>query len=563
VTEPTFLRTWRQRFTEREEWRLTEHFFRALFDFGFLSDLAADSFKSVLLGSVGGAIAFGLLLARAFMVKYAVLLGTGTPERYRRALLGDDMLIIGLPMLLVAFVTLLVSHSLFPDERDFRILGPLPVPRFVVFRAKLTALLMFAGLFTAAAHVSLLPLTLLISLNPWGEHNVFLRLIAWAIASVTGSVFAILAITAVVGALVLALSRSQLQALSTFMRSMVLGLLVICLPLVSHLPTLGGALSSQAPWMLFVPPAWFLGLQRTLQGHADSWLVQLGAVGLLATLLAATVVGVTYVVLFRQFERLMLRPVPSSSPWWRVDRLPVQWRVSPAFEGAYRFTTKTIGRSQLHQGVLVGLSACGIGLATIILTSARIATSATFVPFVLMFACGVGARAALALPIDHRANWIFQVTEDRTMRREQLRAVDRLVTLYVIGVPLVAATPLLWMAHGTHALLPAVVVAAVGFVFVHAVLLDWRRIPFTCSYLPGKRFIGHSALIGVAACILFTVTSGGFVRLAMVDVTQGVIVAASLVLVGYWLRERRLLTWTKTPLMFEDEFPDQPLQLQL
>ena len=37
------------------------------------------------------------------------------------------MLIIGLPMLLVAFVTLLVSHSLFPDERDFRILGPLPV----------------------------------------------------------------------------------------------------------------------------------------------------------------------------------------------------------------------------------------------------------------------------------------------------------------------------------------------------------------------------------------------------------------------------------------------------
>jgi len=554
---------WRQRYTEREEWRLTEHFFRALFDFGFLSELAADSFKRVLIGSLGGFIAFGLLLARTFMVKYAVLLGTGTPERYRRALLGDDMLIIGLPMLLVAFVTLLVSHSLFPDERDFRILGPLPVRRFVVFRAKLTALLMFAGLFTAAAHVSLLPLTLLTSLNPWGEHNVLLRLIAWAIASTAGSAFAILTITAVVGALVLALSRSQLQALSTFMRSMVLGLLVICLPLVSHLPTLAGALSSQAQWMLFVPPAWFLGLQRTLQGQGDSWLVQLAAVGLLATLLAATVVGVTYVVLFRQFERLMLRPAPTSSPWWRADRLPIRSRVSPAFEGAYRFTIKTIGRSQLHQGVLIGLSACGIGLATIILTSARITTSATFVPFVLMFACGVGARAALALPIEYRANWIFQVTEDRTTRREQLRAVDRFVTLYVIGVPLIAATPLLWMAHGTDALLPAVVVAAVGLVFVHAVLLDWRRIPFTCSYLPGKRFIGHSALIGVAACVLFTVTSGGFVRLAMVDATQGIVVAASLVLVGYWLRERRLLTWTKTPLMFEDEFPDQLLQLQL
>ena len=347
------------------------------------------------------------------------------------------------------------------------------------------------------------------------------------------------------------------------MRSMVLGLLVVCLPLVSHLPTLGGALASRAPWMLFVPPAWFLGFQRTLQGLADAWLVQLGVVGLLATLLATTVVGVTYLVLFRQFERLMLRPAPTSAPWWRVDRLSARSRVSPAFEGAYRFTVKTIGRSQLHQGVLVGLSACGIGLATIFLTSARLTTSATFVPFVLMFACGVGARAALALPIEYRANWIFQVTEERIARREQLRAVDRIVTLYVIGVPLVAAVPLLWMAFGTNALLPFAVVAAVGLVFVHAVLLDWRRIPFTCSYLPGKRFIGHSALIGVAACVLFTLTSGGFVRLAMVDETQGIVVVASLLLIGYWLRERRLLNWTRTPLMFEDEFPDQTIQLQL
>lgn len=542
---------------------LTQHFFRALFDFGFLSELASDSFKRVLIGSVGGFIAFGLLLARAFMVKYAVLMSTGTPERYRRALLGDDMLIIGLPMLLVAFVTLLVSHSLFPDERDFRILGPLPVPRFVVFRAKLTALLMFAGLFTAAAHVSLIPLTLLTSLNPWGEHNVLLRLMAWAVASIAGSVFAILAITAVVGALVLALSRGQLQALSTFMRSMVLGLLVVCLPLVSHLPTLGPAFTSQAPWILFVPPAWFLGLQRTLQGHGDAWLMQLGAVGLIATLLAATVVGVTYLVLFRQFERLMLRPAPTSAPWWRADRLRIRSRVSPAFEGAYGFTLKTIGRSQLHQGVLVGLSACGIGLATVFLTSARMTTSALFVPFVLMFACGVGARAALALPIEYRANWIFQVTEERTTRREQLRAVDRLVTLYVVVLPLLAAAPLLWMAHDTNALLPAAIIIAVGLVFVHVVLLDWRRIPFTCSYLPGKRFIGHSALIGVAACILFTVTGGGFVRLATVDATLGSIVAVSLLVIGFWLRERRLLNWARTPLMFEDEFPDQPLQLQL
>ena len=49
--DTTYLRDWRQRFTEREEWRLTEHFFRAMFDFGFLNELASDSFKRALIAA--------------------------------------------------------------------------------------------------------------------------------------------------------------------------------------------------------------------------------------------------------------------------------------------------------------------------------------------------------------------------------------------------------------------------------------------------------------------------------------------------------------------------------
>ena len=109
-----------------------------------------------------------------------------------------------------------------------------------------------------------------------------------------------------------------------------------------------------------------------------------------------------------------------------------------------------------------------------------------------------------------------------------MRAVDRVVMTYVIGVPIAATAPLLWMALGSSACSPAIVVAAIGLVFVHAVLLDWRRIPFTCSYLPGKRFIGHSALIGVAACLLFTVIATGLVRRALVSANQGLVITAAL-----------------------------------
>ena len=173
------------------EWHLTRHFFRAMFDFGILTEAGADSFKHLLVGGIGGMIAFGFLIVRILIGRYIILGMAPTAEPYRRALLGDDMLMIGLPMLLVAFVTLLVSESLFPDERDFRILGPLPVARSTIFATKLAGLMLFTGLIVAVVHASLLPWLLLSSINRWLDHSIPARIAAWLIASVTASLFAV------------------------------------------------------------------------------------------------------------------------------------------------------------------------------------------------------------------------------------------------------------------------------------------------------------------------------------------------------------------------------------
>ena len=68
--------------------------------------------------------------------------------------IAGEALVIGLPMLVVAFATVLVSHSLFPDETDFRVLLALPISRRVVFLSKLGALALFAGLFIVATHLA-------------------------------------------------------------------------------------------------------------------------------------------------------------------------------------------------------------------------------------------------------------------------------------------------------------------------------------------------------------------------------------------------------------------------
>jgi hypothetical protein len=271
------------------------------------------------------------------------------------------------------------------------------------------------------------------------------------------------------------------------------------------------------------------------------------------------------------------RPKCRSPRWSETDRAPAFAHARPAFRAVHRFTMLTLRRSHLHQSVLVGLSACGLGFAMNRLIEANLgrwveaggpvpsslAGAAMWTPFGLMLVCSLSARATLVLPIEHRANWIFRMTEDQATRGDQLRAVDQVLAMYVVGVPVWVAIPALWMVAGPMAVIGATVVALVGLVFVHAVLLDWRRIPFTCSYLPGKRFVAHSFVLGCFMYLLLTLTGMALVRAAISDVRQALAIATTLSFVAYVLQRRRLAMWKQTPLMFEDEFPDEPLWLRL
>ena len=164
-------------------------------------------------------LAFGFVLVRMYAIRYGQIATFPTAEPYTRALMADTTLVIALPMWIVALVTVLVSHSLFPDETDFRVLMPLPIARPIVFAAKLAALGLFAGLFTLASHVAITPLALLIS----AVDAVPLRLLSFWAASLAASAFAILGIAAANGVLIALTPRSRVHALTAAMRISMLG----------------------------------------------------------------------------------------------------------------------------------------------------------------------------------------------------------------------------------------------------------------------------------------------------------------------------------------------------
>src|SRR5262249_55062373 len=151
-----------------------------------------------------------------------------------------------------------------------------------------------------------------------------------------------------------------------------------------------------------------------LLASADPWFLRLFTIAMAAFVLTASIVASVYIVLFKHFEWLLLRPPSVSHRWFHqrttdssntasTPNAPWPPRLgSPAFRAVQRFTAATLARSQLHQGVVLGLSACGLSLALSRLVSSNLLNhigsaappSLSFIggvawaPFALMFVCG-------------------------------------------------------------------------------------------------------------------------------------------------------------------------------
>ena len=170
------------------------------------------------------------------------------------------------------------------------------------------------------------------------------------------------------------------------------------------------------------------------------------------------------------------------------------------------FTRLTLARSALHQGVFVAIAACGAGLvmnsfigamnmdARVRSPENEIVNTVVAAPFTLVFVTVLAVRAALVLPIEPRANWVFRMTEDPGTRAEQLGAVVHTVVRFGVLWPVVVLLPVQWAVLGPRALICASIAFLAGLVLVELHMGDWLRIPFTCSYMPGKRFVGNTML---------------------------------------------------------------------
>lgn len=566
--------------TRRAFAALTRHFVKAILEPSLLSDLGVDFLRRTLFTMVAGLLTLGLFLPRVFYRKYVDLSALPTPDAYLRALPGDTLIMIAMPMFLIGLAAVIVSPMLFPDETDYRVLTPLPLTRAQLFAAKLAALAIVcsAGVVAVNAIASLaFPL---FSSGRWARHGVAARILAHSTASMLASAWMVSAIMAVQGACLIAVpARWRHRVTMALQAGVFLGFLV-SVPFLVRLTgrTVSAATAGTAP-QIFLPPIWFLGLEQwLLDGSAASGYARAAAVSGLAWIATVIVVVAACVRLFRSAETLAGAGGSQRPPAWR--RHVSQWlqRRAPmrgpkaAIAG---FAVRGLMRSRLHQFIF--LVVVGLGLAmlagqllaisegrSILSTRPREAVNtAIAAPLLLILCATIGLRAVFLLPLDRGASWVFRLLDDPITRPQALDGVVFTLAAGAIAPALILGAllqpPLL--GGGTIPCLALTIVA--GLVLIELVAGSWRRAPYTCSYLPGKRHLSFTIAILFGAYAIFVAIGANLLRWSILHPSRLLFTGGLLLALFAALRRARLRHWGELPLEFEDEDPTATIVVSL
>ena len=262
-------------------------------------------------------------------------------------------------------------------------------------------------------------------------------------------------------------------------------------------------LRSGPAWLgAWLPSYWFLGLEQHLLGAPQALPGDLSRRALAGLAASAAIAFGCFAAGYRRASRAAaeqgeLSPRQRRRPWAGLTAPLCRLALArPRERAAFLFTARTMLRSRKHRLLLalysaVGLAYVGAGLSYLIQHAARRAfevptPALTSVPLDLAFALLLGARVLFSIPVELNANWIFRMSQNGSPD-EYLSGVRKYLLL-IAGVPLALAPfPVYaalwgWGAALRHSLFFLLVVACV----VELMLGNLRKIPFTCSMLPGK-----------------------------------------------------------------------------
>jgi hypothetical protein len=426
------------------------------------------------------------------------------PGAFANLKLSLEYVLTATTMLAVGLFAVLSWDSIFPDKRDVMVLAPLPVRARTMFLAKVSATGTALGVVVALLHCGA-GLTWSFRFAPsLGFVSLVRAFGAYWFTMLAAGAFIYCAMLPIQGLAAQALPRRIFLRVSGFLQTAAFCLFVCAYFLE---PPVDGMKMLAAPEnqrvLAWVPTYWFLGLLGRLNGSMNpemDWLARRAWLGLaIAAIAAAVAYGLSYMRTMRQIvEEPDIAPGARRFKWLPRFGDGVQTAIG-------QFCVRTLGRSRQHR--LIWAFYLGLGLAfTILLVQALKEETEMFgtaaghlwreanapllaASIMMMILAVVGLRVVFAFPQELRANWIFRavgIQDGPKVLGAERRAV---AVLAVAPVWLLTAVVCLRLWPWKQAAAHLICLGLFGVMVGDAVLYGFRKIPFTCSYLPGRTHV--------------------------------------------------------------------------
>lgn len=414
-------------------------------------------------------------------------------------------LFLAFSMSVIGFIVVFEWDALFPDLRDYQVLFPLPVPVWKLFLAKVTAFMVFLGMFLVAIN----GVVTIFWPFFFDEGNFFAVMATHLLVVTAAGLFSAFAAASIHGVLLVLVPAKLFRSVVTCAQTVLMAAMVMLFllsPLIADETRLiVGAPSGIARW---IPAYLFSGLYERMRPAVQSQaLLDLGKTALTALGWAAALFALTHIPIYLRQARKVLDPPPfrpSGPGTFHVALNAVLDRFllrNPIQEAVFHYIGKTIVRSMKHRVLLAVIAGFGAALVILSLVPFVVVDHRSFavqinrdparaallgVPLTLSFVLVSGLRAAFNFPAELTANWSFQMTGANQTGQCLIAMQKWILACGVIPLFLLLTPFTLVFFPWPVALFQFVFGVMLSVFLMEGLFLDFARIPFTCGYFPGR-----------------------------------------------------------------------------
>ena len=566
---------------------LTKLFLRQFLENDLISP---DADRTQLLAVVGAMLICLTLFISVFM-SFNYVVAVLSPGQAAVMALDDKFFYIALAMVVAALVAASQWDALAIDPRDAAILEPLPIRLVTIRRAKLAAVAILGAAVAIALNAFpsvVFPWLLVFNFTALPVVLLLWMIVIHAVVTVMAAVFGYLMIIALRETMAAILGVRWFARVSPWAQGVLIVVLGSALLL---LPPSANRIAERGfdDWRVLSPPMWFLGAYEIAVGdiiinqprtemtarQAERDRVTSGRYTdrraqfpVLARRAAAAFAGLivfasaAYMWNAWRVPALAVAPPPANRRRWRLgDRMARAVLVrDPASRAGFYFTLAAMWRSNTHRLTLACAAAAGFAMAVVALSNANPQGGASprllAMQPLLYGALLVGFRHAIRVPAELRAHWGFQLAW-RNRGRAFVAGVKRAAVVALVLPALIVLLPLFVFVLGPQsALLHAALGLAGAIVLLEAIMVNYDKVPFTCTYVPTE----NMKALGPIYALAFFAGASMFARMQY-NALQGANMTRALVTLAILFAIFRVMSVRRARLRYV-EFDEAPATYQ-